>query len=225
MQTWQLLLKQAFQPVNDSSVITESITSTIDLLRHGDVEGGRKYRGQLDDPLSELGWKQLRATTRKKQNWQHIITSPLKRCAEFAEELAQFHDLPLQIESEFKEVSFGLWEGKTADDLLKTEPGKIKNYWNDPINTTPPQGENLLAFEQRVINGWENILTEFQGKHILIISHAGVMRMILCHILGMPLTELFKLDVGLAKASRIQVEYINNEYWPRLLFHGSKFYD
>ena len=218
MQIWQLLLKQAFLQVNE-----KLITTTIDLLRHGDVEGGRKYRGQLDDPLSELGWKQLRATTANKQNWQHIITSPLKRCAEFAEELAQAHSLPLQRKHEFKEVSFGLWEGKTAEELLNTEPDNIKKYWNDPINTTPPQGENLLDFEKRVLDGWRNVLTDFQGKHILIVSHAGVMRMMLCHILGMPLTELFKLDIGLAKVSRIQIEHADGESWPRLMFHGGEF--
>lgn len=217
MQIWQLLLKQAFLLVNE-----KLITTTIDLLRHGDVEGGRKYRGQLDDPLSELGWKQLRATTANKQNWQYIITSPLKRCAEFSEELAQAHALPLQSKHEFKEVSFGLWEGKTAEELLNTEPGNIKKYWNDPINTTPPQGENLLDFEKRVLDGWRNVLTDFQGKHILIVSHAGVMRMMLCHILGMPLTELFKLDIGLAKVSRIQIEHADGESWPRLIFHGSE---
>jgi len=217
MQIWQRLQKQVFQPVSDKPT-----TTIIDLLRHGDVQGGRKYRGQLDDPLSDLGWKQLRATTRNKQNWQHIVTSPLKRCAEFAEELSQSHSLSLQTKSDFKEVSFGLWEGKTADELLNSEPDKIKSYWTDPINVTPPQGESLIVFEQRVINAWNDIVNEFKGKHILLISHAGVMRMILCHVLGMPLTELFKLDIGLAKVSRIQIEHSDNEQWPRLLFHGSE---
>lgn len=207
--------------MEDSTSISAS--TIIDLLRHGDVEGGQKYRGQLDDPLSEQGWNQLRTATANKQNWQHIITSPLKRCAEFANELAQIQSLPIQIENEFKEVSFGLWEGKTADELLEKEADKIKKYWSDPVHTTPPQGENLLAFEKRVLNGWGNILNQFQGKHVLLISHAGVLRIILCHILGMPLTELFKLDVGLAKASRIQIDHVDGQNWPRLIFHGSEF--
>lgn len=198
-------------------------TTTIDLLRHGEVEGGRKYRGQLDDPLSERGWEQLRTTTNKKQDWQHIITSPLKRCATFAEELANNHALPLHSEAEFKEISFGLWEGKTADELLASEPSAIKQYWNDPITTTPPQGEGLLAFEKRIIDGWNNMLLEFQGRHILLISHAGVMRIILCNVLNIPLASLFKLDVGLAKASRIQIEHAEGKNWPRLIFHGSEF--
>ena len=70
---------------------------------------------------------------------------------------------------------------------------------------------------------WENMLKEFQGKHVLLISHAGVMRIILCRVLGMPLTELFKLDVGLAKASRIQIDHVDGESWPRLMFHSSEF--
>lgn len=201
----------------------EPATTIIDLLRHGDVEGGRKYRGQLDDPLSALGWQQLRSTTKAKQNWDQIITSPLKRCAEFAGELSQKHQLPLNNELGFKEISFGLWEGKTADDLLKHEPNNIKRYWDDPIHETPPQGENLLAFEKRVLTSWEDLLKVYRGKHLLLISHAGVIRIILCHILGMPITELFKLDVGLAKASRIQVDYTDGQAWPRLIFHSSNF--
>lgn len=199
------------------------VTTTIDLLRHGDVEGGRKYRGQLDDPLSELGWQQLRTVTQNKQDWQQIITSPLKRCAEFSEELAQSLNLPLNNESEYREISFGLWEGKTADELLKVDSEKIKRYWDDPEQETPPQGENLLSFEKRILSAWKKTLNDHKGRHVLLISHAGVMRIILCHILGMPLTELFKLDVGLAKASRIQIEYAEGEAWPRLIFHGSDF--
>ena len=84
MPTWQHSPRLEFQPVTDKPV-----TTVIDLLRHGDVEGGRKYRGQLDDPLSELGWEQLRNVTSNKQNWQQIVTSPLKRCHDFSIELSQ----------------------------------------------------------------------------------------------------------------------------------------
>lgn len=165
MQIWRPLPRLGFQ-----QVIDKPVTTIIDLLRHGDVEGGRKYRGQLDDPLTELGWQQLRNTTSKKQNWQHIITSPLKRCAGFAEELSQTHSLPLKIENEFKEISFGLWEGKTAEQLLDAEPEEIKRYWNDPVNTTPPQGENLLGFEKRIISAWKKMIADFRAARFAFKS-------------------------------------------------------
>jgi len=219
MPIWQPSQKPVFRLVNENSTRT-----VIDLLRHGDVEGGRKYRGQQDDPLSELGWQQLREVTQKKQGWQHVITSPLKRCAEFAHELAQTHQLPLHHNENLKEISFGEWEGKTADELLESEPAKLKQYWSDPVNYTPPEAENVVNFEKRIINSWQDVLSKFEGEHILIIAHAGVIRIILCHVLGMPLSELFKLDVALAKASRIEVDQIDDELWPRLIFHGSDFH-
>lgn len=203
--------------------MAEVKTTIIDLLRHGEVEGGRKYRGQLDEPLTQVGWEQLRSVTNKQQPWQQVISSPLKRCAAFAEDFAQSSSLPFQSNEMFKEISFGLWEGKTADELLASDTDAIKSYWSDPVTVTPPQGENVLDFEQRVLIGWRNTLNDFQGQHVLLISHAGVMRIILCHVLSMPLTEIFKLDVGLAKASRVQVEHIDGEDWPRLIFHGSEF--
>ncbi len=203
--------------------MSKLITTTIDLLRHGDVVGGKKYRGQLDDPLSELGWQQLRYATQQVQSWQHIISSPLTRCLAFAKELEIICNIPLLVKSNFKEVSFGLWEGKTADELLISDPDNIKKYWDDPIKQTPPQGENLLIFEKRILKGWGDILNQFQGEHILMVCHAGVMRIILCHVLGMPLTELFKLDIALAKISRIEIEHCDGESWSRLIFHGGDF--
>lgn len=200
-----------------------AVITVIDLLRHGDVEGGRKYRGHQDDPLSELGWQQLRDNTKQKQDWHHIISSPLKRCAEFSSELSAKYKLPLKIEPDFKEISFGRWEGKTAEELLAEDEAGIKKYWNDPVNVTPPQGESLLDFEKKIILAWNNLLKQYTGQHVLLLSHAGVIRIILCHILGMPLTGLFRLDVALAKASRIEVVHDQGKNYPRLLFHGATF--
>ena len=67
----------------------------IDLLRHGEPVGGRRYRGQIDDPLSDTGWQQMRAALADRRDWDIIYTSPLRRCAEFAGELAARHGLPL----------------------------------------------------------------------------------------------------------------------------------
>lgn len=218
MQTWRHLPKQEFQRVNDNSTCT-----VIDLLRHGEVEGGSKYRGHQDDPLSEAGWQQLQQVTKENQGWQHIVTSPLQRCSSFASELAVSFNLPLVQDNAFKEIYFGAWEGKSADELLKSEPDKIKQYWADPVNYTPPQAENFSDFENRIMNAWGNLFSLYEGKHILLLSHAGVIRVILCHILDMPLTQLFRLDIALASMSRIEINKIDNKIWPRLIFHGNTF--
>jgi alpha-ribazole phosphatase len=55
---------------------------TLDFMRHGEPVGGRKYRGQLDDPLSEKGWEQMRAAVGEAWPWTRIVSSPLLRCSE-----------------------------------------------------------------------------------------------------------------------------------------------
>ena len=69
----------------------------VDLLRHGEPEGGQMFRGAVDDPLSLRGWEQMRAAVGDCRDWNTVITSPLIRCAAFARELAERLDRPLEI--------------------------------------------------------------------------------------------------------------------------------
>jgi len=56
-----------------------------DLIRHGEPEGGKRYRGTLDDPLSATGWPQMQAAVSEQDQWDAILTSPMARCRPFAE--------------------------------------------------------------------------------------------------------------------------------------------
>jgi hypothetical protein len=96
--------------------------TTVDLLRHGEPEGGQKFRGALDDPLSSLGWEQLRTTVGDYRDWQAIVSSPLIRCAAFAKELAERLDRPLEIMPDFRELNFGAWEGRTSAEVYAADP-------------------------------------------------------------------------------------------------------
>ena len=52
----------------------------IDIIRHGEPEGGRRYRGHsIDDPLSKTGWQQMWNAIPENPPWDHIISSPLLR--------------------------------------------------------------------------------------------------------------------------------------------------
>ena len=84
----------------------------VDLLRHGEPEGGQMFRGAVDDPLSPRGWDQMRTAVGDYREWDAIVSSPLVRCAAFAGELAERLDRPLEIVREFSEISFGVWEGR-----------------------------------------------------------------------------------------------------------------
>jgi len=99
------------------------MTTYIDVIRHGEPIGGQRYRGySIDDPLTDKGWSQMRAAVPETPLWTHIVTSPLKRCQEFAQELADDLQIPFTIVDNLKEIGFGSWEGKTPDDYRQT-PG------------------------------------------------------------------------------------------------------
>lgn len=200
--------------------MTDFITTTIDMLRHGEPVGGKKYRGQLDDPLSEKGWQQMREAVGDHCPWDLIVTSPLSRCHAFAIELAQRHERPLLVEPRLREIGFGAWEGKTATELLAEDDKLLAHFWSDPLHHTPPGAEPLSAFRDRIVAAWNDLLERHAGQHLLIVGHAGQMRMVIRHVLDMPLDRLFRLQVDNAAITRIQIDGSGDEAWPRLIFHN-----
>lgn len=196
--------------------------TTIDLMRHGEPVGGRKYRGQTDDPLSEKGWQQMRAALGAHKPWQHIVSSPLTRCLAFATEVAQRHTLPLSIDARFMEVKFGVWEGKTADQLRAADPDVIERFKRDPINQRPTGAEPLADFLARVREGWSDLLKEHAGKHVLLVCHAGVIRMVLAHALNLPLASTYRIDVPSAGLTRLKVQGLGDAAQHQLLFHHGR---
>jgi alpha-ribazole phosphatase/probable phosphoglycerate mutase len=199
----------------------ETATTLVDLLRHGEPRGGAKFRGHTDDPLSETGWTQMRAAVQGDSPWQVVVSSPLLRCAEFAAELAASLDLPLEIEERFKEIGFGEWEGRTAEELMQSAPDCLDLFWRDPASYTPPGGEALEAFATRVTASWIDTLARHAGKQILLVAHGGVNRVILCHVLQIPLQNMFRLQVPFAGRSRVRVLGDGAEALPQLVFHGN----
>ena len=196
------------------------VVTTIDLIRHGEPVGGRKYRGQTDDPLSEKGWRQMREAVGEHKPWQHIVSSPLSRCHAFATELAQKHQLPLSVDPRFMEVKFGEWEGKTADQLKANDPDIIARFRRDPVGQRPAGAEALEDFAARVAAAWQDVLQAHQGMHVLIVCHAGVIRMVLAHVLGVPLSRTYYIDVPSAGLTRITVEGAGTDAAAQLRFHA-----
>lgn len=196
------------------------MTTMVDMIRHGEPVGGKKYRGQLDDPLSELGWAQMRAAVEGHRPWDAVVSSPLSRCAAFAQELAARHDLPLQVDARLMEIGFGDWEGHTAEELRAREPDALLGFWQDPLHNRPPGAEGLTQFRDRVVAAWNDILERYAGRHVLVVGHAGVIRMIVRHVLDMPLDRMFRLHVPNAGLTRIRIEGQGEDALPFLVFHA-----
>lgn len=168
----------------------------VGLLRHGEVEGGSRFRGHTDDPLTATGLAQMHAAIADSGNWEQVVSSPLARCAAFAEEYARRYSTPLSFDARLVEMHFGDWEGRTAAELMTTDADALTRFWNDPLHNTPPGGEPLAQFQVRVLDAWNDIVTEYPAQRVLIVTHGGVIRVLLCQVTGVSVAQLQEFSVG-----------------------------
>ena len=182
----------------------------IDIIRHGEPEGGRRYRGSsVDDPLSKTGWQQLWDAVPEKPQWDHIISSPLSRCLKFSEALADTMSINFTVEDNLKEIGFGSWEGRSPEDIKNNEGDALEKFLSDPVNNRPEGAEPLDEFAERVWCVYKNIAEQYKGQHILVVAHAGVIRAITSKILGMALNDVYsqlKIEYAAIATTRISAD-------------------
>jgi Fructose-2,6-bisphosphatase len=189
------------------SSVTETGETLVDLMRHGEPQGGQGYRGQgIDDPLSPLGWEQMRRAVGARCRWDQIISSPLSRCWLFAAELAAQHTLPLAIDPAFREIGMGDWEGRSHLEIRRHESERFAAFKRDPVAFRPPGGEPLESFQHRIVTAYERQIAVYPGRRLLIVCHAGVIRALLGHVLGARPERWYRLQIDHASISRIRLD-------------------
>ncbi|WP_083699918.1 histidine phosphatase family protein [Shewanella sp. UCD-KL12] len=215
--------KQTGTGVDVEGVDKES-TTVFYLLRHGECEGGKILRGHTDVAGSQTGRAQMQSSvdhliTSHNLEFEQIFSSPLRRCSEFALSLYLQLGAPLKLEEGFKEINFGDWDGETLASLYETQASQIEQYWKNPWAITPPNGETMHEFESRVDASWQSILSEHQGKTVLVVTHGGVMRHLMARALGVSGVAGFYTQLALDYASVVKITvYTSPEgsYYPQL---------
>lgn len=206
---------------------------TVDLLRHGQPEGGEVLRGRIDHPLSDLGWQQMyrsAAFTAEGKNseltpsWTHITSSPLRRCSSFAQHTADQLGLELKIDDQWQEIDYGDWDGMLLTEWRQQAAAQFREFRKDLSKLVPPNGEDYLSFKGRVLNAWQEISTLDDGSHVLLVTHGGVLRVVLPTVLGMPLNQTQPLHIPFASFSRVSLVIEEERISASLLFHNAAEY-
>lgn len=185
----------------------------VDLLRHGEVPGGACFRGSRDDALSEQGWEQMRRAVADCSSWTRVLSSPARRCLDFATHLAERRGLALKVLEPLRERHFGAWEGLAADRIPLDQ---LSRFWDDPAGFTPPGAEPFGAFRERVLDAWDQVL-EGLGPHSLIVTHGGVIRVLVARVLQMPAAATLLIEVPHACLTRLRINEPPGR--PSLVFH------
>ena len=195
------------------------IPTIIDLLRHGEAEGGACYRGSTDDPLTEHGRLQMNHAVAGSAEWTQVVSSPLSRCRDFAETFSRERNLPLNIEPRLQEIHFGDWEGKNADEIGRLWPLALDRFYQNPAIYPPPNGENFTEFKQRIQDAWSDITAAHRGSRLLIITHAGVIRTLFSLLLNIKVQDCYHIQLNHGCLSRFQIYHSESSDFVQLISH------
>jgi len=179
--------------------------TTVDLLRHGELVGGLRYRGSIEAELTDTGRMQMDAVwAQLKGDVQHIVSSPLSRCRLVASEWAARDGVGCEIIDDFREMYYGDWEGLSAEEIEQRYPGQLARWRSNPVGMQIPAAERIEAFAERVIQAWEALLLNHTGQHVLLVAHSGTLRVILAHVLGAGLPATRRFSMPYAAWSRVR---------------------
>lgn len=177
--------------------------TTVDLLRHGQVATPNLFCAPSNEPLGTNGWKQLSVATNPGK-WDVVITSPSRRCHDFARLLSQRQGCLFEVDERFGELDFGAWIGKTQEEIWEQEPGLIQQLWLQPRRFIAPNGEAMTDFISRVQIAWDDVQTQYAGKNVLILTHATIIRVVLAKVLDVLYQKSLKFEVGYAQITRVR---------------------
>ncbi|MQA32493.1 bifunctional RNase H/acid phosphatase [Modestobacter roseus] len=178
---------QPAEAVLDPPSTTPTVTTVTHLLRHGRTEHTpeRRYSGSSDLPLSQLGRADAEAAARHLagRGIDVIVSSPLQRTRQTAEAAAAVLGVPVEVDTDLRELDFGAWEGLTADEARQKSPLAYRR-WSGATDVRPPGGESIADVSARVARARARILERHAGKTVLLVSHVTPIKLLLAAGLG-----------------------------------------
>ncbi len=192
----------------------------LDIMRHGEVTGKPAFNGVSDPALTEVGWRSMAVTAAKSLRADAIVTSPLMRCAAFAEDWGRKQRIPVRVEPDLREYDFGRWDGRSVDEIMAMDPELLAAFWQDPLRNPPPEGESMVSFQQRIVSAFAAILRSSLEGHVLVITHGGVMRQFVAERLNCSFTASWSLDIPLGSLMRVVCHPRSRGDFCDLLFMG-----
>ncbi|MFJ8672421.1 histidine phosphatase family protein [Streptomyces sp. NPDC093589] len=163
------------------------------LVRHGETvwHAENRYAGRTDVPLTDRGREQAATLARWAATAQltAIWSSPLSRARLTAAPAADACGLAPRVDERLYEVDFGEGEGLTRDEMGRRFPQRLAEFLDDPVERHLPGGEHPRRAAERAAACLADIAREQPAGRVLLVAHSTLVRVLLCHQLGIPLAD------------------------------------
>lgn len=172
------------------------------LIRHGEPapEFKDRFYGQLDVPLSERGIRQSHAVAERLASipFDAIYSSDLQRAKLLADALGEKTNLPVREAALFRERNMGVLQGVNLEEFQLHHPEAYAEWRADRVYHKVEGGENWEDMQNRIVPAVQELVETFPSQRVALVSHAGVIRVLLAHVLGMPLSHIFQIVLDYA---------------------------
>lgn len=171
--------------------------SEILFIRHAETDMANTFCGYSDPELNERGRVQLAELINKlgAKDIGTVYTSDLRRCVATASAVADMFHVAIHVRKALREINFGQWEGLTWEQIERQNETYARRWVTEYPHLPAPGGENICDFERRVLDELMLVLSEAANKDrsIAVVTHAGVLRTVLCKLLARSEEEAWNL--------------------------------
>jgi ribonuclease H / adenosylcobalamin/alpha-ribazole phosphatase len=176
------------------------------LLRHGQTPMSvqKRYAGRSDVPLTDVGVQQAAASAKRlaSAGLGVIVTSPLLRTVQTAQEVAAVTGAAVVADDGFRETDFGAWEGLTFAEVRERWPAELAAWLAGP-DVAPPGGESFTGVNARVTAALHRVLAARAGQRVLIVSHVTPIKTLVAAALLAPPAALYRMHLDVAALCEI----------------------
>jgi broad specificity phosphatase PhoE len=205
----------------------KTLSLNLYFLRHGETTysqtGG--FCGSINPELTAEGHQMAEkfATSYQTIAWNAIYASPMRRTIATAKPLCQKVGLEMQLRDGLKEINYGLWEGKTQEYVKQNHLDEYIKWMAEPAWNSPMGGETSVEIANRAAPVISELAANYAKKdseqNVLIVSHKGTIRILLCGFLGIDLGRYRdRIDMPVASVSLVKFD----SHGPKLLSLGDR---
>ena len=172
--------------------------TTLYLIRHAEAEGNlyRRIHGQYDSLITENGYQQIKALTRRFQEIRidAVYSSDMFRTKATAQSICKPHNLPLETRKDLREISMGVWEDKTWGEVYRTDAESMELFGKSSPDWQVENGETLSELRQRITVAILDIAAKHEGQTVAIFCHGTAIRQLIAGFQGLSIADSRKLS-------------------------------